>query len=58
MDAFVLLASEYGSDGYEIVIGGSNNTQSAIRDGKQKPLPPYISLEVSSFEFHPNRKRD
>ena len=35
-DAHILLSPCSKCDGYEIVIGGWRNTQSAIRDGKQK----------------------
>ena len=34
-NAVILLSPCEGCDGYEIVIGGWENTQSVIRDGKQ-----------------------
>ena len=46
-DANILLAPDYGSDGYEIVIGGWDNTQSVIRDGKLNPDPGHNVTEVS-----------
>ena len=40
-DAHVLFSSCDGCDGYEIVIGGWNNSQSVIRQSKQVPNPGY-----------------
>merc|ERR1712111_303112 len=48
-DAHILLSQHYGGDGHEIVIGGWSNTQSAIRDSKQKPHPGYAVTKTSNY---------
>jgi len=48
-DAHVLLSQYSGGDGHEIVIGGWSNTQSAIRDSKQKPHPGYAVTKTSNY---------
>jgi len=48
-DAHVLLSQHTGADGHEIVIGGWSNTQSAIRDTKQKPHPGYAVTKTSNY---------
>merc|ERR1719300_286115 len=48
-DAHVLLSQNNGADGHEIVIGGWSNTQSAIRDSKQKPHPGYAVTKTSNY---------
>lgn len=35
-DAHILFSNCHNCDGYEIVIGGWGNSQSALREGKQK----------------------
>ena len=41
-----MLAPGNGAEGYEIVFGGWRNTQSVLRDGKQKPHPGYSITRV------------
>ena len=41
-----MLAPGNGAEGYEIVFGGWRNTQSVLRDGKQKPNPGYSITRV------------
>ena len=52
-DAHILLSPCPECDGYEIVIGGWNNTKSAIRDGKQKENKVFIETPniLSATEF-------
>ena len=52
-DAHILLSQCPECDGYEIVIGGWNNTKSAIRDGKQKENKVFIETPniLSATEF-------
>ena len=45
-DAHILLPPCDGCDGYEIVIGGWDNTQSVIRDRKQQPHPGHSITKV------------
>ena len=45
-DAHILLPPCDGCDGYEIVIGGWDNTQSVIRDRKQQPHPGHAVTKV------------
>ena len=45
-DACILLPHCDGCDGYEIVIGGWDNTQSVIRDKKGQPHPGHAVTQV------------
>ena len=47
-----MIAPEDGAEGYEIVFGGWGNTQSVLRDGKQKPHPGYSVTRVNIIKRH------
>ena len=53
-DGTILLSSCDGCDGYEVVIGGWDNTQSVIRDKKQQPQPGHAVTKVGCMKslFH------
>ena len=60
-----MLSQHNGGDGHLIAIGGWTNTQSVIRDKKQKPHPGYAVTKTSNYlsssyyrEFWINLKRD
>ena len=53
-DAAILLTGGDMEDGYEIIIGGWNNSQSVIRDSKQNPMPGHAVTKVVFIHFPEN----
>ena len=53
-DAAILLTGGDMEDGYEIIIGGWNNSRSVIRDSKQNPMPGHAVTKVVFILFPEN----